>query len=455
MFSQKLYKISFSSFLPYLLLFLYFVTLSADKLYITLVFFRLKANHLLSLMLIFLFLPLLKQFFLPRMVWVASFWICLSIFISSLFSPLISRSLGYFAIYCFEFISYFLLPLLCVVKGKKEAILRLYFLSFILVGTHAFLQLFFSIFGIYDPFLSQFLGRFARAHAWAYEPSFYALYMGSFVMFYNLFFLLEETVFFNVKNFFSLLFVNLFLVISTSTGGFFAYFVLLGVSLFFSFFTFLQESLRFLRKKMALFSTFLVFLFGSFAFLFPRIFLITFFKFFNKSFTSHGCFSTRWDGIVNAWKVFLENPFFGVGLGGVGPYLHQERVLKGSIIQDVSLEELLEYDPTNVLTEVLASLGLFGLFGFILLGIAFYILFKKAVQNPNLPSHEKNQLIALFLSLIVTMCVLQFNQNIFRNYLWVHASICLGLFLKASSLESLSLKVTDGALSFPKQLLKG
>ncbi len=440
MFSKKLYRIAPS--LPYLFLFIYFVTLSADKLYITLVFFRLKATHLFSLFLTLLFFPLLRQYSLPKPVWMASLWIFFSLFVSSFFSPLPLRSLGYFCIYCFQFVSYFLLPLLFVLKGEEKRVIRIYFFSFLLVGMHAFLQLFLSIFGIYDPFLSQFLGKFARPHAWTYEPSFYALYMGSFVMFHNLFFLLEKKPFFSMKNFLLLFLINLFLIISTSTGGFFAYFVLLGLSLFFSSFTFLKKYIGFLRKKLLLFSGFLFFIFGSFWFFFPHIFSDTFFKFFNKNFSSHGCFSTRWEGIVNAWKVFLENPFLGVGLGGVGPYLYQEILLKQAFLQEVTLEEVLPYDPTNVLTEILASLGLFGFFGFILLGLSLYYVFKKTVENPLLPLQERNRIIALFLSLLISLCVLQFNQNIFRNYLWVHTALCLGLCLKNQAI----FKSTEGSL---------
>ena len=104
---------------------------------------------------------------------------------------------------------------------------KYYILSFFFIGAYAFMQFFFSLFGVDLPFTTQKL-IFARGSAFALEPSFYALYAIPFVAYLN------------AKAFFSptmkkwpVFIANLFLLISTTTTAFVSYFVLFFV-LFFS-----------------------------------------------------------------------------------------------------------------------------------------------------------------------------------------------------------------------------
>jgi O-antigen ligase len=170
----------------------------------------------------------------------------------------------------------------------------------------------------------------------------------------------------------------------------------------------------------------LLFFFGSMFciwILFPQDFVITFYKFFNLGFTKHWSIVDRWKGIVNCLEVFKENPIFGVGIGGIGPYLYP--IFENKEIA-ITLKQMEKYDPTNVLSEILASLGLVGMgvFGFIV--YQFWDIFIKTMRN-SLPIalHERRIGIALIISLVCVIIVLQFNQGLFRSYVWTHAAITL------------------------------
>ena len=126
---------------------------------------------------------------------------------------------------------------------------------------------------------------------------------------------------------------------------------------------------------------------------------------------------------VKCLLLFKENPIFGVGIGGVGPHLH--KVLENGVVA-TTLKEMEIHDPTNVFTEILASLGLVGLMVFGFLFYKYWILFKEVMQKSlSLTIDERRTAIALMLSLVCTLIVLQFNQGLFRSYIWVHAAITL------------------------------
>ena len=145
---------------------------------------------------------------------------------------------------------------------------------------------------------------------------------------------------------------------------------------------------------------------------------------------------------MRCWDLFLENPFFGVGLGGVGKELYMQHHFGDAavLLTNPTLEQLEPFDPMNVTTEILASLGLFGTFAFALL------LFRCAKYlRPHTP---------FFLSTIVMLTALQFNQGLFRPYVWVHLALALGYVHKKSGARTpLSEKrdyspasVSDGAV---------
>jgi hypothetical protein len=399
----------------YILVFCYFVTLSIDVLHVEVALFKMKVNHLFAVAL-FIFLVFSRRgVVIPKEIIFPFVGIFFSLTLSSLGSIYVERCLGYVAVYLFEFAVYFLVPFTLLFHFDREKILNCYCFSFVVMGVYALCQLVFSMMGIYLPLLRQFIdGGLARPHGLSYEPSFYALYMCAFVMFMNaLYFFSAEK-----KSFFKLLFVNVLFLISTATSALFAYIFFLALIVF------LTPRTKHFYKRFITFvlgiSSFLVALF----LLAPQMVLF-FFKFFVSNFFMHHSFSERWIGIVNAWSVFCEHPFLGVGIGGIGPYLfyrNEVGVFPESSF-GLSLQQSEQYDPTNSATEILAGLGLLGVLAFMLLAKSVRISFRKIEE---LPEKEASIARSLFISLFVMILVLQFNPGLFRCYVWVHMAITLG-----------------------------
>ena len=107
-----------------------------------------------------------------------------SMMVSSFKSIVVLRSLTYSLIYIFSFCIYFLVPFNFMWFGEESKILKYYVSSFFIIGSYAFMQFFFSLFGVILPFTTQEI-IFARGSAFALEPSFYALYSIPFIAFLN------------------------------------------------------------------------------------------------------------------------------------------------------------------------------------------------------------------------------------------------------------------------------
>jgi hypothetical protein len=306
---------------------------------------------------------------------------------------------------------------------KKERVLKIYFLSFVVIGLFAVLQVIFSLSDVILPFVTQSAKNMARGQGWNYEPSFYALYMTSFVMFYN------ASVFYQSDrrlNWVYFAVANLFLIASTSTGIIFTY-PIFAVCYFISGYSSLtREYVNKVKRRTA---QILAFFLGSMALIWlflPIQFVTTFYKFFNLGFSKHWSITIRLKGALDCLEIFINNPIFGVGIGGVGPYLY---TIFENGSKAVTLKEIELYDPTMVFPEILASLGLVGLFAFGFLFHRFWNIFKS-VMNKSLPIslEERRTAIALMISLFCTIFVLQFNQGIFRSYVWLHAAVVMGYF---------------------------
>lgn len=411
---------AFSTALIDSFIFIYFITLSGEMLNLNIGLFKPRLNHIFAILLLCFFVGTSRKIIFDKDLILPSIFLFVSCLASSVFGEDCLRSLGYLGVFGFSFICYFLLPYNLIYLLGKDRILKIYWASFLTIGFYAILQVLFSLKGIILPFVSQYANDLARGQGWNYEPSFYALYMTAFVMFYN------ANVLFNVNrkiNWLWFTFVNLCLIFSTSTGVIFSYPI-------FAFLYLLTGCLVLTRDHIEKVKTralqMISFFFGSMVtiwFFFPQEFIITFYKFFNLGFTKHWSIVERWKGVIKALIVFRENPIFGVGVGGIGPYLFRT-LEKGNVA--TTLKEMERYDPTNVFSEILASLGLIGMVAFGFLFYKYWKVFKTVMQkNITISIQERRKAIALMLSLICTIIVLQFNQGLFRSYIWVHAAITL------------------------------
>jgi hypothetical protein len=331
------------------------------------------------------------------------------------------------------YICFFLVPLNLMFLYDRNKIVRLYFLSFALVGLHALAQVILSVFDIHDPFVKQVTpGSFviARGQSWTYEPSYYALFATPFVSFLNCRFLLKEDV-----PLWKILGANILLLVSTSTGGFFSYFIFFVVIIGLSF---LSKHFSYLRARSIYYLLAFIFCFGAISLLFIEIFLGTFYKFFHIGFFAHWSFAERWEKIVLGWDVFCASPFFGVGLRGFEAHAYLMDHFDNphvALHEHVDVQTLLtNYVSTNVFMEILSSLGTYGLCAFLFLAVIMWQMFSSAISDSRLPLTERKTLFAFFVSILVMILCLQFNQELFRNYIWAHMGISIGYLLRTKAM---------------------
>lgn len=357
-------------------------------------------------------------------------WILASFLISSCLSKAFLASLGGCGAGVIAYVCFFLVPINLIHLFGKEKILRLYFASFVCVGLHAILQPVLSFFGILEPFATQTIGtsNFVRGQSWLYEPSYYALFATPFVFFLNTRFMLSGR-----PPLFYLLCANLFLLVSTSTGGFFSYCIYFFLCLGLSFTPLVKRHFPILRKKTAYFLLSFLLCMGTLFLFLKHLFLHTFFKFFYFGLLMHWSFAERYEKIVECWEIFRSAPLFGIGLRNIEYHLYTRAHFEEVVPLNEGFEwrELFQnYTASNTLMELLASLGIFGLSGFLMLIIVIIRLFCATLKDARVALEEKKVLFSLLLSILVMLICLQFNQELFRNYVWAHMGISIGYLLQ-------------------------
>lgn len=404
-----------------LLVFFYFLTLSGELLHVELGLFKPRVNHLLSFLLFLFVLKTHKKIRWDKDLFIPLVLLFFSILVSGILGASILRSLGYTLVYLLTVCFYFILPYNLFYFYDRNNLLNIYFSSFIVLGVYTLLQVTCSFWGIILPFVTQYALTIARGQGWNYEPSYYALLMTGFVMYYNAQAFLEVD---RPVSWIRFVWINLLLIVSTSTGVVFSYPVFVVLYYCLSLMHTTQRYVCFVKKRaIQIFVSFLLFMTGIW-WMFPKQFIVTFYKFFALGITNHWSVRERWEGIQNAFYIFTQHPIFGVGVGGVGPYLYSE-FYWGAI--PIDLQDVEKFDPSNVFSEILASLGIIGLGSFYLIARRYWKVFQLAMDYTiPIPINERRTIIALFLSLFVVIIVLQFNPGLFRSYVWVHAAVVLG-----------------------------
>lgn len=401
--------------------FLFFLTLSTDLIHLNAGFFQLKLTHIVGCITCLLTFFATKKLLLERNLFLGFLWILSSILISSAFSLLPYRSISYGLIFIFVFVVFFVLPINLMLLCEEQKLIKLYIGAYFLIGSYAALQFFASLLGIVMPFSVQQL-VFTRGSGFSHEPSFYALYAIPIVSFMNARGLLLPT-----KKC-SLFFANLFLLVSTSTTALLSYMVFFAIMMFF----------KQCRKKLLRATGIFVVCFGLSGMLFFDFFKTTFFKFFFLG-LHHESFTDRLKGIISSVRIFWQSPFFGTGLGGVAPDLYKEEFFPhydGPLVSMARLE-IDTYEPTNVCTEILGSLGLFGLLAFLFLLVLICRKFRQTLQNPTFAETERVNTLCFIVSTIVMLICLQINQGLFRAYIWTHLGLGLGYAIKIQRNRSL------------------
>ncbi len=430
-----------------LLLFFYFFTLHADQLNMVCGPYTLRWNNLLAgfLLLVLLIRYRKECFLIDKKLLLCLGAILFSMLLSFVFSPFKGRCIFFLGFYGMTLLYYVFLPYLLVIKRDEKKILWLYLTSFLVVGCYAGLQLLLAFLHIKDPFLQQKMATLWRPNALSYEPSFYALYMTPFIVIANGYYLLNKE---RELKLWHILLVNFLFLLSTSTTTILVYILFIPCFLFLASFKGVRKEYPYLLSRCLKFAVFLGGAVVVCSLLFWQLMSHYFFKFFCFGFMGHHSFFIRWNLILNSIQVFLKQPILGVGMGGVPSYLYKAWTMRDMsfyFYDSIPQNNLLKwFEPSNVFTEILASLGIVG-------GIAFstliFLYLKKARLSFHHFSYQDKLWVLLFLaSFLVTIVVLQCNQGVFRTYIWTYFALTYGWMVKKSRYLEGSLQAKSEAM---------
>jgi hypothetical protein len=131
----------------------------------------------------------------------------------------------------------------------------------------------------------------------------------------------------------------------------------------------------------------------------------------------------RIDDFINTWNIFIDSPFIGYSLGGIAPAIAK---YKGHI--EITQELVKKTEGMCIFLEVLAASGIIGFLFFAVFFTKFIwstkilrqLSVKKSSDSIYLWISVHRLLIIAWLFQLLLLCL---NQNILRNYVWVHIAI--------------------------------
>lgn len=234
-----------------------------------------------------------------------------------------------------------------------------------------------------------------RFQIWFYEPSYFATFLSFWFALACM-----KLIVYGERRYVSDLICGLIMfLISTSTSGFLAIaFVIVT--------TYLVWIKRKITLKKLIFPLLVLVLFLVFRFGFSSIYDLFFARLFENSLNdASGGRIERW---AETWKVFLENPIFGVGPGCYGLYLGG----------DTSLV------PTNVTLDLMATVGILGFVAFY--GLTLSLIVRAFRLHRRAKTKDTRTLLCLAYALFVFTVILQTNQGYLRLYHWAFFGILWG-----------------------------
>lgn len=343
-------------------------------------------------------------------------------FLSVFGSEYIEKSLIYAFYALFNFIFYvWLIIELTKNENDLKFLIKIYIYSFLFVIIFSIFQFFLPFLGFESPLAYAFItDNIPRINAFSYEPTHFVTYLIPGLLL--LLFMASR----KIK------FINPFLlkigalgsvsviILSTARSGWIG--LLIALLVLFS-----PQLLKlFFKWKINLSNLKLFFIFIiAFLLVLPIVFSFkSNFLSFVESLPSGASTLYRWQGVLYSLKVFSSNPILGVGIGGLGRYMCNRPSEFNLLKMDMNLD-LWYISGSNVATEILASIGLFGFLTWLWL-LYRIVKYARIFKNNILIPHEWRIILAgLIWGFIIQIIVLQFNQNFFRNYIWLHMGIIL------------------------------
>ena len=91
------------------------------------------------------------------------------------------------------------------------------------------------------------------------------------------------------------------------------------------------------------------------------------------------------------------------------------------------------FEPSNVMTEILASVGIVGCVAFLCILFCYLRTAKQVLQAQETSPEKKHWTFLFLISALVLLVVLQFNQGLLRTYTWTHLALTFALMVKKES----------------------
>lgn len=342
--------------------------------------------------------------------------------LSTVFSFALKTSVTYVIWTVFNYIVVYCLFFSWARGKKKEYVLNLWLLSFMIQSIYVLFQYVMGLFDINDIFfpMQVHLGIY-RPAIWFYEPSYLATYFSAYLT-------ISFYLYFNTgaPKFKYHAWVAFFcMLIISSTTGYLGIGISIIAAIVFSITTFKISKLKYMLIAFVGFGVIL----GSTYFTDPHMFNV----FAGRLFHGAAPAPIRTPGeddktgeLINK----LNESGLGAASGGrVQGWLDTITVFKKHPIVGIGPNAYADYTglggpPSNVALEILANLGIIGFltFSIFLLGVLF-----KGFRNT---AREDYYGKAVLIALIVFCVVLQANQNYLRLYLWMQMGLLSGVCRK-------------------------
>ncbi len=350
-------------------------------------------------------------------------------------SILLTRGIGYMA-----WLTIFMLFIIALADYVQtiahfKKILYLYVNSFTIIGAFAIFQFLTTLFGLDLLITFYFTSGVPRIHGLSYEPSYFSTYLIIPWCFHIYIFFTDFNAFkkktFNIP---ALIILTTAILMSLSRMGLVLMFFIIAIK-----FLFLIKKLVIFKKISLQNLYFFTVTFLGVLFLII-VSILNIDKFLSLleglpifSRYTHSL-ALRFKDFVNTWKVFVDSPMIGCSLGGVAP-----SIAKNNGFNNITQEIVKQNEGMCIFLEVLAASGFIGFlfFIFFLKRILFsFRELKKKIQQGI--SSKADMLLSihrfLIISFIFQIFLLCLNQNILRNYFWIHiAVINLSFFVLKNS----------------------
>lgn len=307
--------------------------------------------------------------------------------------------------------------------SRVQFILRWQMRSFYFVAGWAILQ--FTIAYIHGaaPLLVEEVAGLPRANGFSYEPSYFVAYLiPGWVLLLEL--LYRKIIRFTRGRGFGLALLTVALVASTSRIGYF------GMGLYGSYYV-----LRWWRRANLLNRYFIIGFIACFGVAIGYVARDYFLEHEDRVLellqgtgiagTAAHSVDDRLQATIETWQAFRDHPMIGCGLGGIS-----ENIAAQNGYYLTSLADAKEFESGNITVGVLAAGGIVCSFPF----WAFAVFLWRRVRGLDERILIGGIARSLGIALLMQVIVLQFNQNILRNYLWLNVGLLL-MALSAYELE--------------------